>query len=106
MKNNWIQSAVLFAAILVIASCNQLKPENRIVSVQASDSLLVIRLPNAKCENCQKVVESGMSKIDGVKQTVLNLHTKEVSIVYNPNIVATVELSKNVKILETQMPCN
>ncbi|WP_299675866.1 heavy-metal-associated domain-containing protein [uncultured Tenacibaculum sp.] len=95
----------IFLIVLCIISCNRIKPETRVISKTDKDSLLVIGIPKVGCHNCQKVVEGGLVDIKGIKQTILNLHTKEVSIVYNPEITNSNTLENKVKNLAQKIPC-
>ncbi|SNR13893.1 cation transporter [Tenacibaculum jejuense] len=99
------KASSVFLIVLFIISCNKIKPETRTISKTDKDSLLVVAVPKAGCQNCQKVIEGGLVDLKGVKQTILNLHTKEVSIVYNPEITNSNTLENTVKHLAHKIPC-
>jgi mercuric ion binding protein len=101
MKKIVIIGAIIFA----VSSCNQTAKEERVLVKGTNDSLLVINIPAASCENCQKVIEDGLYKEKGVKQSILNLNTKQVSIVYAPSITNPFIIEATVNKLATQMPC-
>ena len=63
---------ILFTVILSIASCSRIKEDKRVLIKDQNDSLLVINIPAASCENCQKVIEEGLQHVKGVKQSLLN----------------------------------
>lgn len=90
---------------LTISSCNQVAKEERVLIKNPSDSLLVINVPKAGCENCQNVVEGGLYSVNGVKQSILNLNTKQVSIVYNASIITAKALEHKTKSLINEIPC-
>jgi mercuric ion binding protein len=96
---------IIIATALANSSCTQIAKEERVLVKNLSDSLLVINVPKAACENCQNVVEGGLSKVNGVKQSILNLHTKQVSIVYNPIAITSSELKNITKSLINEIPC-
>ncbi|MFN7913124.1 MAG: heavy-metal-associated domain-containing protein [Bacteroidota bacterium] len=96
---------ITIATALAFSSCTQIAKEERVLVKNLSDSLLVINVPKASCENCQNVVEGGLSKVNGVKQSILNLHTKQVSIVYNPSVIKANELQIKTKSLINEIPC-
>ena len=99
------EKVMILAAIFAFSSCNQIAKEERVLVKNLSDSLLVINVPKAGCENCQKVIEDGLFNEKGIKQSILNLHTKQVSIVYKPNEVTAAELQTKVKSLINEIPC-
>lgn len=88
-----------------MTSCHKIAPETRVLAKTANDSVLVVAIPKAGCHNCQKVVEGGLANFKGVKQTILNLHTKEVSVLYNPNDINSNTLTKKVHSLADNIPC-
>ena len=90
---------------LTIFSCNRIPEEERVLVKSETDSVLVVAVPNAGCVNCQSIMEGSLDKESGVKQTILNLHTKEVSIVYEPNLVTPESLEKKVQSLRRKLPC-
>ena len=96
---------ITIATALAFSSCTKIAKEERVLVKNLSDSLLVINVPKASCENCQNVVEGGLSKVNGVKQSILNLHTKQVSIVYNPSVIKANELQIKTKSLINEIPC-
>jgi len=100
-KKLLVLSIVLFTNI----ACNQIKEENRVLFKGANDSLLIIKIPTASCENCQKVIEEGLFFEKGVKQSILDLNTKKVSIVYNPNVTTYDIIQGSVAKLILKMPC-
>jgi cation transport ATPase len=96
---------ITIATALAFSSCTQIAKEERVLVKNLSDSLLVINVPKASCENCQNVVEDGLLNEKGVKQSILNLNTKQVSIVYAPSITNPFIIKATVNKLVTQMPC-
>ena len=86
-------------------SCNTIPEETRVLAVSDTDAVLVISTPKAKCQNCQKIIEGGLDKVLGVKQSLLNLHTQEVSIVYDPEATTPELLKEKVATLKGQTPC-
>ncbi|WP_075342147.1 cation transporter [Tenacibaculum agarivorans] len=96
---------VITSIILIIASCNRIGPEKRVLNVSEKDSVFVMSIPKAGCKNCQKVIEGGLAKVKGVKQTILNLNSKEVSIAYNPEDTNSKILKNKVTKLAQNIPC-
>lgn len=105
MKTLQIFKVLIAMVLIAISSCSQIKDDNRVVMKGKGDELLVINLPAAACEKCQKVIEDGLSKEKGVKQSILNLKTKEVSIVYDAQIISQEILHATVTKLNFEMPC-
>ncbi len=96
----------MIIALITNTSCNQIKNEDRVLMKGKNDSLLIVKIPDAACEKCQKVIEEGLFNQKGVKQSILNLQTKEVSIVYDPLIVSPQILKDTVTELSYKMPCS
>lgn len=105
MKKLQVFTLLISMALIAITSCSQIKDENRVVVKGKGDELLVVKIPAAACEKCQKVIEEGLYSENGVKQSILNLNTKEVSIVYDPQIISPEILKTTVTELSYKMPC-
>lgn len=106
MKNLKPNLLAVIIAIVTTTSCNPTRDENRVVLQGKTDSLLIVSIPDAACGKCQAVIEDGLANQNGVKQSVLNLKTKEVSIVYDPLIVTPQILKTSVTELSYKMPCS
>ncbi len=100
-----MKKLIFFFLIFAFVSCNRIPEENRVLVKEASDSVLVVSVPKARCVNCQEVIEGGLQNEKGVKQSILNLHTKELSIVYAPDVTSPEALKESVKTLKGQIPC-
>ena len=100
-----LRSILTLITVLLISSCNRIAPENRVLHKSEKDAVLVVDVPKAGCKNCQKVVETGLAKEAGVKQSILNLHTKQVSVVYNPEEITAESLKSKTLSLATKIPC-
>lgn len=98
-------SLKLIVLLITITSCNQINDDNRVVIKGKGDELLVINIPAAACEKCQKVIEDGLANEKGVKQSILNLKTKDVSIVYDPQTISPEIIKTTVTGLSYKMPC-
>ena len=85
-------------------ACNQNNEERRVLRKGVLDSLLTISLPASGCNNCQKIMEEGLSVEKGIKQSMLNLKTKKVPIVYDPAVINPKLMVAVIK-LRNQMPC-
>ena len=105
MKKLQVFTLLTILAVITTTSCNQIKNENRVLMQSKGDTLLVINLPSAGCDKCQKTIEGGLSDEKGVKQSILNLKTKNVSIVYDPLIISPEILKSTVTELSYKMPC-
>ncbi len=105
MKIASIKFLILTIGLISSISCNQIKDEKRVVIKSESDDLLFIKIPAAACGKCQKVIEEGLANEEGVKQSILNLNSKEVSIVYDAQIISPEILRATVTELSYKMPC-
>lgn len=97
--------ALLIAIVLTILSCNRISKETRVLSKGEDDSVIVVDVPNAGCYKCQNIIEGSLASQMGVKQSILNLHTKQVSIVYASDQVSPETLTKKVSDLIPELPC-
>jgi len=101
-----MKKIILITLITISAiSCNRIKKEERVLVKGDNDAVLVLNTPQAKCHKCQKIIEGGLQNIDGVSQSILNLNTKKISIVYNPDNTTPEILSSTVEELTTKIPC-
>lgn len=96
---------LLVVTIFTMVSCYQIPPETRVLAKGETDEVLVVDVPNARCYKCQNIIEGGLAKEAGVKQSILNLHTKQVSIVYEPNQTTSEALENKVSDLIPELPC-
>jgi len=96
---------LLIIMVLSISSCNSFPEENRILVKGETDTVLVVSVPNAGCLNCQRIIEGKLQNEKGVKQSILNLHTKEVSIVYEPSLTSPEFLENTISDLRVELPC-
>ncbi|MGY3793273.1 cation transporter [Aquimarina sp. 433] len=80
MKNLFF---ILFAVLFTSCGSNE-EEEKRVLQIKEGDNTLVVNIPKAACKKCQKILEEGIFKESGVQQSILNLHTKNLSVVYTP----------------------
>lgn len=91
--------------VLSAIACNRIKKEERVLVKGENDAVLVLNTPKAKCHKCQKVIEAGLQKVEGVSQSILDLSKKQVSIVYTPENTTPEILSATVEKLTEEIPC-
>ncbi len=96
---------LIVLSILLLVSCNRIGKEERILVKGEEDEVLVIDTPKARCNKCQKIIEGGLQNINGVNQSILNLNTKQVSIVYSPETTTPEILNLTVEKLTEEIPC-
>ncbi|MDO9184429.1 MAG: heavy metal-associated domain-containing protein [Bacteroidia bacterium] len=106
MRNIKRQIALVVFIGMTAMACNQIKDEKRVINKGSNDSLLTINLPDAACENCQRIIEDGLNGENGIKQSILNLKSKDVSIVYDPNLTSAKTIMSVVAKLSYKMPCS
>lgn len=44
--------------------------------------------PDISCEHCQRAIEGGVSKIEGIQNVAVNIPDKTVRVEYNPQQVS------------------
>lgn len=91
--------------MMIMTSCNQIQDEKRVIVQGESDSLLVVKISDAACDKCQKVIEGGLKNEKGISQSILNLKTKEVSVVYDPQVTSPEIIIATITKLRPDMPC-
>ncbi|GGD18310.1 heavy-metal-associated domain-containing protein [Hyunsoonleella pacifica] len=101
-----MKKSIFILLILVsVISCNRIEKEERVLVKPEGEAVLVINTPKARCHKCQKIIEGGLQKVDGVSQTILDLNTKQVSIVYTPESTTSEVLNATVEKLVKEIPC-
>ncbi|WP_299901675.1 hypothetical protein [uncultured Aquimarina sp.] len=100
MKNLFF---ILF--VVLFTSCSSIEEEKRVLQIKEGDSTLVVNIPKAACKKCQKILEEGIFKESGVQQSILNLHSKNLSVVYTPEKTSPRILETTIERLATQIPC-
>lgn len=96
---------IILVCMLSLFACNRIAEETRVLNVGEFDSVVEVDVPNAVCHKCQNFIEGGLALESGVKQSILNLHTKKVSIVFSPEETSADLLTDKVYDLIPQMPC-
>lgn len=97
---------MFFVALsITVLSCGYIPEETRVLSVADTDAVMVVDVPNARCSKCQNIIEGGLAEEAGVKESILNLHTRQVSIAYAPGQTTPEELEKIVADLIPTLPC-
>jgi len=101
MKNSFIATIL----IALTFSCTRFTKEERILNITEGDATLVMTIPKAGCKKCQKIIEEGLNKETGVKQSILNLHTKNLSVLYLPKVTSAEQLKTSISALAKTIPC-
>tara|TARA_B100001027_G_scaffold185032_1_gene137223 strand:+ start:61 stop:405 length:345 start_codon:yes stop_codon:yes gene_type:complete len=70
MRNNLFVLAIFFSTLMV--GCNNASEE------------MVINTPTIQCGMCQKTIEVGLAKIDGVSNPKVDLKTKKTILLHDP----------------------
>ena len=70
MKSNLFVLAIFFSTLMV--GCNNASEE------------MVINTPTIQCGMCQKTIEVGLAKIDGVSNPKVDLKTKKTILLHDP----------------------
>lgn len=101
-----MKKTILTTLILcLIISCNFIGKEERVLVKGKGDEVLVLKTPKAGCHKCQRIIEEGLLNVNGVSQSILNLNSKEISIVYSPGNTTPEILSSTVGELTKKIPC-
>ena len=79
MKIKFVGISILFSVLMI--SCNSASEE------------IIINTPTIQCGMCQKIIEVGLAKVDGISNPRVDLKTKKTVLLYNPE-------KTNVKLIE------
>ena len=63
------------------------------VSCNGASEEIIINTPTIQCGMCQKIIEVGLAKVDGISNPRVDLKTKKTVLLYNPEKI-------NVKLIE------
>ena len=70
MKNRIFILAIFFSVLII--GCNNASEE------------MIINTPTIQCGMCQKIIEVGLSKVDGVSNPRVDLKTKKTILLHDP----------------------
>ena len=70
MKNRIFILAIFFSVLMI--GCNNASEE------------MVIKTPTIQCGMCQKIIEVGLAKVDGVSNPRVDLKTKKTILLHDP----------------------
>jgi periplasmic mercuric ion binding protein len=101
------KSKIMFLALIILffSSCNLFTKNEPPLIKGKWESLLVIEIPKAGCNNCKRVVENGLLDIKGIKQSQLNVKKKELSVLYDPLKTSEENIKQLVANLKDDIPC-
>jgi len=88
MKNRIFILAIFFSVLTI--GCNN-----------ASEEML-INTPTIQCGMCQKIIEVGLAKVDGVSNPRVDLKTKKTILLYDPEKINKKSIEKIVSELGYQ----
>ncbi len=100
-----MKKAIIAVVLLLITSCNHIEKEERVLIQQKGDAKLVINVPKAACKKCQRIIEEGLQNEIGVHQSILDLNSKNLSVVYAPEKTNPEILETTIEKLAKQIPC-
>ncbi|MEW7281300.1 heavy-metal-associated domain-containing protein [Aquimarina sp. 2201CG1-2-11] len=100
-----MNKTTIITILLVIISCNRIEKEERVLRQDPGDEIFVIHVPKAGCKKCQKIIEEGLQNENGVQQSILDLSSKKLSVVYTPEKVTPKILETTVKKIAKKIPC-
>lgn len=49
----------------------------------------IFNVPSMKCQHCVKSIDSALKGINGVKEVIIDLDTKKVSVTYEDSVTET-----------------
>jgi len=100
-----MKNLIIIVVLLAITACNRIEKETRVLIQSEGDTTLVVKIPKAACKKCQKIIEGGLENENGVRQSILDLHSKNLSVVYIPEKTTPEVLQLTIDKLAKQIPC-
>ncbi|MBQ4822882.1 heavy-metal-associated domain-containing protein [Aquimarina sp. MMG016] len=100
-----MKNVIRIIILLILFSCNHIKKEKRVLIQKKGDAVMVVNIPKAACKKCQRIIEEGLQNESGVQQSILDLHTKRLSVVYTPEETSSEILGTTIEKLAKQIPC-
>ena len=88
MKNKICKLAIFFSIFMI--GCNNASEE------------MVISTPTIQCGMCQKIIEVGLAKVDGVSNPKVDLKTKKTILFHDPEKTSIESIEKVVSELGYQ----
>ena len=88
MNNRKFILAIFFSTLMI--GCNNASEE------------MVINTPTIQCGMCQKIIEVGLAKVDGVSNPKVDLKTKKTMLFHDPEKLNTKSIEKIVSDLGYQ----
>ena len=73
-----------------------------IISCNSDMELANINTPTIQCGMCQKIIEKGLSNIQGLSDPKVDLKTKVTSVSFNPEKIKLVSIEKKISDLGYQ----
>lgn len=61
-----------------------------------------INTPTIQCGMCQKTIEMGLKKVEGVNRSMVDLETKKTKVIYNIDKVDLIKIEKAISDLGYQ----
>ncbi len=104
-KMNTMKNLIIILALVLTGSCNRIEKETRVLIQREGDATLVVNIPKAACKKYQKIIEGGLQNENGVQQSILDLHSKNLSVVYIPGETTPEILKLSIDNLAKQIPC-
>jgi periplasmic mercuric ion binding protein len=79
---------ILNVLVILFAFTGIAKSENKV------DISTVTLQTSAQCEQCKDRIEKNLKKFDGIKDAVLNLDDKKVTVKYDKNVISVDKIKK------------
>jgi copper chaperone CopZ len=73
-----------------------------IISCNGEQSTISVNTPTIQCGMCQKTIEMGLKKIEGVSNSMVDLATKKTKVIYDSEIINISDLEKVISELGYQ----
>ena len=82
-------------SILLVISCSKSEAEDKTEAPDGSESAAVA-LPTLQCGMCKKIIEKGLTDIEGVVSIDVNIEKKNATVVYRAGLIDLARIEKAI----------
>lgn len=65
-------------------------------AVDTHNALMDVSLPSVQCGMCQNTIETGLSKVKGIKSVDVDITNKVGRVSYNPDMISELEIEQSI----------
>jgi mercuric ion binding protein len=82
-------------SLLLAISCSKTDAEDKALEADGSE-IVTVNLPSIQCSMCEKTIEKGLSKREGVVSIDVNIDEKNAKVVYEAGLIDLAGIEKAI----------